>query len=120
MVNKLLENQFQTMFIKFDDDKLEALTLQQFQKFTYAIGMDFINQHYNSGLGELFETPENPQKSRVTFVEFMMYLNKEASFDYSDQQYRQAMEILDQEGEGQEAQIEDIKRVLSTYSKMSG
>ena len=50
----------------------------------------------------------------------MMYLNKEASFDYSDQQYRQAMEILDQEGEGQEAQIEDIKRVLSTYSNMSG
>ena len=29
------------------------------------------------------------------------------------------MEILDQEGEGQEAQIEDIKRVLSTYSHMT-
>ena len=29
------------------------------------------------------------------------------------------MEILDQEGEGKEAQIEDIKRVLKTYSKMS-
>ena len=95
MVNKLLENQFQSMFQKFDDDKLEALTIQQFQKFTYAIGMDFINNTYDSGKGELFETEENPTKSRVTFVEFMMYINKETSFEYSDQQYRQAMEILD-------------------------
>ena len=60
MVNKLLENQFQAMFQKFDDDKLKALSIQQFQKFTYAIGMDYINQYYNSGVGELFETPENP------------------------------------------------------------
>ena len=29
------------------------------------------------------------------------------------------MEILDQDGEGKEAQIEDIKRVLKNYSKMT-
>ena len=81
--------------------------------------MDFINQHYNSGIGELFQTPENPSKSRVTFQEFLRFLNQRSTFKFSAQEYRQAMEILDQEGEGKEAQIEDIKRVLKTYSKMS-
>ena len=88
------------MFAKFDEDLLDALTLNQFQRYTYAIGMDFINQHYNSGIGFLFETPENPQKARVTFAEFMRYLNENSTFNCKEQEFRSAMEILDQEGEG--------------------
>ena len=71
------------MFTKFDDDGLEALTLPQFKKYSYSIGMDFINQHYNSGIGELFQTPENPSKSRVTFQEFLRYLNLRSTFKFS-------------------------------------
>ena len=45
MIDKLLENQYQQMFNTFDVDKLEppSLTLEQFQKYLYAIGMNFIN-----------------------------------------------------------------------------
>ena len=55
-INKLLENQLSTMFYKFDEDGQKSLTVNQFQRYLYSIGMDFINQHYNSGVGELFET----------------------------------------------------------------
>jgi Ca2+-binding EF-hand superfamily protein len=44
------------MFDKFDEDKQESLTLDQFQKYLYAIGMEFINKKYNSGKGNLFYT----------------------------------------------------------------
>ena len=80
--------------------------------------MDFINQNYESGKGELFETHENPNKDRVEFAEFMRYISYNTTFTYSAQDYRQQMEILDQEGLGKEASIEDIRRVLGTYSNM--
>ena len=107
------------MFTKFDDDQFDALTLPQFKRFTYAIGMDFINEHYKSGIGYLFETEENPSKSRVTFAEFMQFVTDNSTFKFSEQEFRQAMEILDQEGEGKEAQIDDIKRVLKSYSNLT-
>ena len=95
MINKLLENQLYTMFQQFDTDLLDALTIEQFQKYTYSIGFDFINQINNSGEGELFHTEENKDKSRVTFPEFMRYLAQKSNFGYTEAEYRGAMEILD-------------------------
>ena len=80
--------------------------------------MDFINSEYNSGIGKLFQTEEYPNKNEVTFDQFMRYLNQQSAFEYTESQYRQQMEILDQEGDGKEAQIEDIRRVLGTYSNL--
>ena len=95
LINKLLENQYYTMFKKFDTRGLDALTLPEFQKFTYAIGMDFINQLYNSGIGELFNTESNKKKSNVTFPEFMRYLSQKSTFQCSQDQYRNAMCMMD-------------------------
>ena len=46
--------------------------------------MDFINQEYNSGIGELFQTPEYPDKMEVTFGEFMRYINQESSYENTE------------------------------------
>ena len=119
MINKLLENQLYSMFQKFDTDLLDALTVEQFQKYVYSIGFDFINMIYNSGEGELFHTVDNKEKSRVTFPEFMRYLGQKSNFGYSQAEYRGAMEILDQDNLGKEASVDDAIRVLSTYSNMS-
>ena len=75
MINKLLENQYKTMFSKFDVDDKECLTLEQFNKFLYSIGMNFIISEYNSGMGELFKTEEYPDKMEVTFEQFMRFIN---------------------------------------------
>ena len=75
------------MFVRFDEENLESLNLQQFKRYIYAIGMEFINSDFNSGVGVLFNTPEEPEKSRVQFDEFMNYLNDMSSFKYSDQDY---------------------------------
>ena len=81
--------------------------------------MHFIVTDYNSGVGVLFQTEQNPGKERVTFAEFMQYLNRESTFNKTEKDYRNALEILDQDGEGKEAQIEDITRVCEKYSNMS-
>ena len=81
--------------------------------------MEFITIDFNSGVGVLFNTKEEPEKSRVQFEEFMNYINDMSSFKYSDQDYQGAMEILDQDGEGLESNIEDIERVLGKYSEMT-
>ena len=107
------------MFVRFDEENLESLNLQQFKRYLYAIGMEFITIDFNSGVGVLFNTKEEPEKSRVQFEEFMNYINDMSSFKYSDQDYQGAMEILDQDGEGLESNIEDIERVLGKYSEMT-
>ena len=64
MIDKLLENQYQTMFKSFIDEEQkfknssdsESLSFNQFKKYLYAIGMDFINRQYNSGKKHLFFT----------------------------------------------------------------
>ena len=118
LIDKLLENQYQQMFNTFDVDKLDppSLTIEQFEKYVYAIGMNFIVQHYKSGRGELFETEENPTKSRVTFPEFIDYLNIQSEFDHSDAEFKQKMDIFDMDGNGEEASVEDLRRVLKQYS----
>ena len=82
--------------------------------------MDFINQVYDSGEGYLFgETSENPSKIRCTFSEFMRYLSIMSTFEHSSQEYKQALDIMDQDGDGKEANNEDIKRVMRTYSSLT-
>ena len=50
----------------------------------------------------------------------MEYLNDMTDFqEISKEQYRAALENLDQDGEGKQVQIEDIKRVLKKYGKMT-
>ena len=65
MINKLLENEFLVMFKRFssthpnDHDLSPSLSLPQFKKFLYSIGMDFMNQNYDSGRGVLFEAEDS-------------------------------------------------------------
>jgi hypothetical protein len=40
-------------------------------------------------------------------------------FDYSKQEYKQSLELFDQDKGGKTADTEDIKRVLHTYSSLS-
>ena len=50
----------------------------------------------------------------------MEYLNDMTDFqDISKEQYRAALENLDQDGEGKQVQIEDIRRVLKKYGNMT-
>ena len=58
-------------------------------------------------------------KTTCTFKEFLDYLEKMTAFDSSQKQYRDAMAIMDQSNEGKEAEIEDIVRVLKTYSNLT-
>ena len=48
------------MFAKFNTDKCDppSLTIGQFKKFLFSIGMDFINQQYQSGVGTLFKAED--------------------------------------------------------------
>ena len=105
---------------KKQSEYTESLSFNQFQKYLYAIGMDFINRQYNSGKKYLFYTEKNPEKNTVTFQEFLQYLNDMSDFtDISKEQYRAALENLDQDGEGHSVQIDDIKRVLKKYGNMT-
>ena len=88
LINKLLENQYLVMFENFDSDRLESLTLEQFRRYVFAIGMEFIVKHFDSGRGELFNTPTNPSKDRVTFFEFMNYLTVKTTFESTPLKYR--------------------------------
>eukprot|EP00347_Sterkiella_histriomuscorum_P012760 403367326 len=47
----------------------------------------------------------------------MKYLEEEQTFDYSKQEYKTSLDLFDQDKNGQ-ADIEDIKRVLETYSSL--
>ena len=80
------------MFQKFNIEKENppALSLKQFQKFLFAIGMDFINIKYDSGQDILFADSD-----RVYFEEFIDYLIKMSTFEYDEQEYRDKMAILD-------------------------
>ena len=50
----------------------------------------------------------------------MEYLNDMTDFqEISKEQYRAALENLDQDGEGKQVQIEDIRRVLKKYGNMT-
>ena len=40
-----------------------------------------------------------------------------STFQHTQQEYKSAMDVMDQDGAGQEANIDDIKRVMRTYSK---
>ena len=40
-----------------------------------------------------------------------------SSFDYTEDEYKNKMAILDQDGKNEEASIDDIRRVLKTYAK---
>ena len=48
----------------------------------------------------------------------MDYINEKSAMSYTEEEFINAMGVLDQEGENKEANIEDIKRVLGTYSVM--
>ncbi|CDW81448.1 wd repeat-containing protein 31 [Stylonychia lemnae] len=79
--------------------------------------MVFIERFYLDDVIErLFK---NDQKNnRVKFSDFMRYLDEEQTYDYNKQEYKQSLELFDQDKNGK-ADIEDIKRVLKTYSSLN-
>ena len=59
----------------------------------------------------------NLRQSRVRFPDFMKYIDEQSLFDYAKAEFKNSLELFDQDRNGQ-ADIEDIKRVLKTYSTL--
>mmetsp|Transcript_24704 Transcript_24704/g.24258 ORF Transcript_24704/g.24258 Transcript_24704/m.24258 type:complete len:101 (-) Transcript_24704:21-323(-) len=64
---------------------------------------------------ELFQGDES---NTVQFPAFMKYLEESSTFDYPKNEYQQSLDLFDNDRNG-EANIDDIKRVIKTYSKLS-
>ena len=76
--------------------------------------MKFITDFYDEEVREQLFSEE-----RVRFAEFIKFLDDQSMFDYSKQEYKQSLELFDQEKGGKTADVDDIKRVLHTYSSLS-
>ena len=114
MIDKLLENQYSSMFQlhNIDGDE-DGLTLPQFKEFVYSIGMEFLGHQYNYCEKELFNGTD-----RVNFSDFIKFLRIESNFTVGPEDYRTALEVMDQEGDGETTDVTDLKRVLQLYGDL--
>ena len=49
----------------------------------------------------------------------MAYVNEQTRYSVKKEDYHRSLEVLDNSGEGKEADVEDLTRVLKLYSGMS-
>ena len=65
MIDPQLNQQFKTVFYRFDTDKTEMLNYDQFEEFCFAIGLQFLMSDYSADVEkELFR---DDKQSRVTY-----------------------------------------------------
>ena len=75
--------------------------------------MNFLNEMYEKEVAEELFTKSN----RVTFQEFIDFLEKYSKHEYSSEQFETEMAVFDDDRNG-EASFRDIHRVLKDYGNM--
>lgn len=60
---------------------------------------------------------KNTDSNRVKFHDFIKYLDDSSTYNYTKQEYKQSIDLFDQDKIGV-PDVDDIKRVLSTYSNL--
>ena len=116
MIDPQLNQQFKTVFEKFDRDKQQELTWPQFQEFCYAIGLQFLIQEYENDLKDTI-FGGNFNGSRASFESFKEFIDMKSRFEEGPDAYEKDMEIFDEDHNGT-APIKDVIRVMKELAHM--
>ena len=116
MLDPQLNQQFKTVFERFDKEERGELTFGQFEEFCYAIGLQFLIVDYLDDIKEiLFEG--NAKSSRVSYESFKEFIDLKSRFEEGQEQYEKDMQIFDEDGNGT-APIKDVMRVMKELVHM--
>jgi Ca2+-binding EF-hand superfamily protein len=104
------------VFQKFDTNKDGKLNYREFQNFIYAIGLGFlVSEKY---FDPMMDAIDESQSGLVRLGSFLAYLEENLNHNYSSDQLSEALKVFDYTKKGL-ADVNDIKRVMKTYSTMS-
>ena len=116
LIDKQLENQLNSVFIKQDLDKRGALTYSQFESFLRLNCFDFILDFNERPALEsaLFS------EGRVTFPEILRFIDEQATFKHTKKEYKESLGFFMRGSDGkQAANAEDIAEALRKYTDLS-
>ena len=116
LIDKQLENSMHSVFVKQDLDKRGALTFNQFECFLRLNCLDFIL--------DFNERPalENAlfSEGRVTFPDILRFIDEQATFKHSKQEYKQSLGFFMRGSDGKQvSNAEDIAEALRKYTDMT-
>ena len=116
IIDKVQEGQLYEVFHTYDLDGDDCLDWEEFKTFVFVVGMQFLINHYEEEIIEQLFDWDN-ENNRVSFEEFIEFINERCKFENTPEQFEKDLEVLDDDQNGTAA-IEDVVRVMKMHEKM--
>ena len=109
LFDKVQQGQFELVFQQYDSDRQKTLTYDQFNRYVFSLGMNFLNELYKEEIiASLFDGDKN---NRVTFPAFISFLDSSSQHEYTPEEFSKQLTIFDDDRDGS-CLYEDIIRVM--------
>ena len=115
VIDRKTKGELARIFKVFDKNGDKKLNYQELQTYLYTIGLNFLNKGF---FDDLVSSADPEKEGLVQFKDLITYIEENSQHLFTEQDLSESLKIFDYEKDGR-ADVEDLMRVLRTYSDMT-